>query len=84
MDEEETSPEIDLTDPTVDAAIDEQIEFAHELVEFMDVEESLCALDLLDALASAGLKLALDGNATTSLAYMRELRRPASEAAPNN
>ena len=49
-----------------------------------DPRPALDVRDVLDALASLGLKLVPDEEGESSLAYLRELRRPASDAAPFN
>ena len=48
------------------------------------VGKLLAPRDVLDALASLGLKLVPDPEGESSIAYLREIRRPASEAAPMN
>ena len=47
-------------------------------------EDQLAGVDILDALACLGLKLVPDETSEASISYMRELMKPASEAAPNN
>ena len=58
-------------------AIETQIKYAQLLTEYLnDVPEDITVLDLLDALASLGLQIALsiEGENVASVAYFRALK----------
>lgn len=83
-DKSETQPD---EFPSIEAT-DEQAEMAEALAELLNKgpleEDQLFAVDVLDALACLGLKLIADHAGEASISYMRELRKPASQAAPHN
>ena len=68
------------------SATNAQSKMAKDLSDWLnqDGPPRIKVVDLLDGMAVLGYKLAEDGSGVASIAYLREVAGPSSDAAPKN